>query len=133
MARRLGVKACLLGHVGDDDFGEEVLRGPRDVGVDVSPVVKVAGQATALSMIVLRGDGDKTILLAANANDAWGEGDIEAAVKIVETAPAGSVLTVDLEVPVAVVRAAVRAAQARGSRSCSIHRRPSACPTTSTR
>ncbi|WP_434423924.1 ribokinase [Nannocystis pusilla] len=114
LARRLGVRACLLGHVGDDDFGEEVLRGPRDVGVNVSPVVKVAGQATALSMIVLRADGDKTILLAANANDAWGEGDIEAAVKVVEAAPAGSVLTVDLEVPVAVVRAAVRAAQARG-------------------
>jgi ribokinase len=114
VAGRLGVKACLLGHVGDDDFGEEALSGPREIGVDVSRVKRVAGQATALAMIVVRGDGDKTILLAANANEAWREGDVEAVVKVVEAAPEGSVLTVDLEVPIAVVRAAVHAAQARG-------------------
>ncbi|PCC72810.1 ribokinase [Nannocystis exedens] len=114
LARRLGVRACLLGHVGDDDFGEEALRGPREVGVDVSHVQQVEGQATALAMIVVRADGGKTILLAANANEAWREGDVDAVVKIVEAAPEGSVLTVDLEVPIAVVRAAVGAAQDRG-------------------
>lgn len=114
LARRLGVRACLIGHVGDDDFAEETLRGPRAVGVELSHVTRVAGQATALAMIVVRADGDKTILLAANANDAWSEGDVEAAAQVVAAAPAGSVLTVDLEVPKAVVLAAVRAARARG-------------------
>lgn len=115
LGRRLGVNACLLGHVGDDDFADEVLRGPREVGVDVSHVKRVAGQATALAMIVVRDDdGDKTILLAANANEAWQAGDAEAVVKVIAAAPAGSVLTVDLEVPIDVVRAAAKAARERG-------------------
>lgn len=114
LARRLGVPACLLGRVGADDFGEEALKRLRGCGVDLAHVEAVPGQSTALSMIVVREDGDKTILLAPNANEAWGERDGEAVAAIVAAAPEGSVLTADLEVPAAIVLAAVRAARERG-------------------
>lgn len=114
LARRLGAPACLLGHVGDDDFGAEALRGPRAAGVDLSHVAEVAGQATALAMIVVRADGDKTILLAPNANEAWSAAEADGVAEVIAAAPPGSVLTVDLEVPLAVVLAAVRAARERG-------------------
>lgn len=114
LARRLGAPALLLARVGDDDFAAEALAGPRRCGVDTTDVQVAAGQATGLSMIVVRADGNKTILLAPNANEAWAAGELAVVTRRVAAAPAGSLLTVDLEVPVAVVLAAARAARERG-------------------
>ncbi|HEV2067634.1 MAG TPA: PfkB family carbohydrate kinase, partial [Thermomicrobiales bacterium] len=85
-------------------------------GVDLTGVKRVGEAATALSMIVVRPDGEKTIILAPNANDAWddtGAGDVA---KAIENAPEGSVLVVDLEVPEDAVRRAMTAARERGLR-----------------
>ncbi len=100
LARRPGRSARLFGHVGHDVLADEALRSLEDAGVDLGGVRRVEGSATALSMIVVRPDGEKTIILAPNANDA--DGVAEA----IGSAPAGSVLVVDLEVPEDVVRRA---------------------------
>lgn len=112
-AAKLGVPARLLGRVGDDSFAELALAGLRALRVDVAEVRPVRA-ATGVSMIVVRDDGDKTILLAPNANDHW-EPDAERAVRAsVERCAPGSCVCVDLEIPEPVALAALHAARARG-------------------
>jgi ribokinase len=112
LARRLGAEARLLGCVGDDDLAEQALAGPRRSGVDVALVRRVPGP-TGLSTILVHPDGDKVIVLALNANDRWSD-DAAGVGEHVGDLPPGSVLVVDLEVPVPVVEAAVQAARRRG-------------------
>lgn len=114
LAARLGAPAALLGCVGDDDLAAQALRGPVAAGVDMSLLRRTTGP-TAYSSIVVPPGGAKSIVLALNANDAWPEGDDGARVRDdVAGAPDGSVLVADLEVPVALVAAALRAARDRG-------------------
>lgn len=114
LARRLDRPAQLFGHVGDDVLAGEALRSLERAGVDLTGVTRVGGAATALSMIVVRPDGEKTIILAPNANDAWDDTDAGDVAKAIGNAQEGSVLVVDLEVPEAVVRRSVRAARRAG-------------------
>jgi ribokinase len=99
--------------VGDDDFGEEALTPLRAAGVDVSRVGRARGQATGLSMIVVRPDGDKTILLAPNANMRASAEDAARVHESVAAAGAGDVLSLDLEVPDLMLDAAAQAARER--------------------
>jgi ribokinase len=114
LARRLGHPAWLLARVGGDDLREQVLGPLREAGVDLSGVSTADGIATAVSMIAVMPDGKKTIVLAANANDAWDDTQAEAVAARIAEAPPGSVLATDCEVPRHVVARAVAAAAARG-------------------
>jgi ribokinase len=111
LARRLGAAALLFGCVGDDDFGEEALAPLRGVGVDVSRVGSARGQATGLSMIVVQADGDKTILLAPNANMSESADEAARVAQTVAEARSGDVVSLDLEVPESLVNAAAQAAR----------------------
>jgi ribokinase len=112
LARRLGAEARLLGCVGEDDLAEQALAGPTREGVDVTLVRRASGP-TGVACIVVLPDGDKTIVLALNANAAWSQ-DADRLEQQVAEAPAGSVLVVDLEVPPVLVTAAARAARRAG-------------------
>lgn len=112
LSRRLGVDAVLLACVGDDDLAEQALRGPRAAGVDIARVRRVPGH-TGYSSIVVPPDGDKTIVLAPNANDAWAE-HADGVRDDVAAAPEGAIVVADHEVPVQLVEAALRAARRRG-------------------
>ncbi len=114
LARRLGVPAWLLGRVGDDDLREQALGILGERGVDLAGVSTAPGCATAFSVIAVPHDGKKGILLAGNANDSWDDAAVQSAADRVAAAPAGSVLSVDYEVPAGVVRRAAEAARARG-------------------
>lgn len=113
-ARRVGVPAVLIAHLGDDFLAGIALESLQRSDVDLSHVRRVDGATTGLSMISVRADGDKAILLASNANASWQERDAEEAVAVVRAAPEGSVLVADLEIPVFVVERAAAAARERG-------------------
>jgi ribokinase len=115
-AAKLGIPARLVGRVGDDAFAELALEGLRALGVELDAVLPAHG-STGVSMIVVRDDGDKTILLAPNANEQW-EADAERAVRAsVERCAPGSILCVNLEIPERIVLATLKAARERGLRT----------------
>lgn len=114
VAARLGHTARLVGRVGDDPFGDWALAPVRAAGVDVSAVRTAIGHTTGLATIVVRDDGEKTIVLAENANQRWTPADLRSACAAVDGAPAGSVLVCDLEVSHQVVEAAAEIARERG-------------------
>lgn len=114
LARALGVPAALHACVGKDDFAERALRKLIDRGVDVKHVHRVEGADTAVSLIVVGDDGDKTILLAANANEQWPPAAVRALKDAVDGAPEGTVLSLDLEVSDEAIEAALDAGRSRG-------------------
>jgi ribokinase len=111
---KLGAPSVLLGRVGDDSEAGEALRSLEEAGVNLEHVKRLPGQRTGLAMVVVRPDGDKTILLAANANENWESEGSERAEQVLLEAPEGSVLVLDLEAPAAVVKRALEAAKERG-------------------
>lgn len=111
LARRLGVPASLVGRIGDDPWCTRAIEPLVRAGVDLSHLRVAAGEPTGLATIFVRPDGEKAIVLAANANDAWQ--DLDDAARAVEEAADGSVVVADLEVPVDAVRRGGRAARRR--------------------
>lgn len=65
-------------------------------------------------MIAVPPDGEKTIILATNANDAWTPADGDEAAAAVADTPPESVLVADLEIAPFVVRRAAEVARRRG-------------------
>lgn len=116
IGRKLGATTRLIGHVGDDVLRDIALQPLQSVGAGLHYTRTVSGQSTATALIAVQADGEKAIILASNANDAWTPEDAGDAAAGVREAGAGSVLVADLEVPVFVVRAALQAARACGYR-----------------
>ncbi len=72
----LGVPAAVCGRVGDDAFGESVLRGLRDRDIDVSAVTVTEGTGTSKTVIVpVRGE-DRRFIHTFGANAALTAADI---------------------------------------------------------
>jgi ribokinase len=111
LAAQLGVDVRLFGCVGDDDLDRQALAGPRAAGVDLS-AVRLAGGATGFAMILVGPDGNKIIVVAPGANDAFSEQDSAVLVTAVHEAGERGVLVADLEVPPESIRPALVAARA---------------------
>lgn len=116
LAGRLGVLATLIGHIGDDLLGEQALRSLRAVGVDLHAIRVIPACQTGVALIVVRSDGEKTIIAVGNANDAWTPVDADDAIALVAAAPPDTILVADLEVPTFVVQRVVEAARRRNYR-----------------
>lgn len=112
LAQKLGGDSMLVGHVGDDILAGKILGDLESAGIDLKHVSRIEGASTAVSMIMVRPGGEKTITLAPNANLEWDEErDGEGIVAMIETASEGSVLVTDLEIPTGIVQRAVEAAR----------------------
>jgi ribokinase len=105
MARRLGSPARLFGCVGVDDLAGQALAGPCAAGVDLAAVRHVPSRTGLAAILVAKG-GEKTMILAPGANDAFSEADGDRLAMDLRGAPDGSVLAVDTELlPAALVPA----------------------------
>ena len=61
---RLGGKAVLLSVVGDDIYGDKILKESREAGIDVSCVMTVEGCVSSTYMSILDSDGDLALSLS---------------------------------------------------------------------
>ncbi|WP_331767898.1 ribokinase [Embleya sp. NBC_00896] len=111
-AARLGAAVRLVGLLGDDPFGTELRDRLVAEGVDDSAVGTVDG-ASGVALIVVQHDGENAITLSPGANRRLDEAAL-AAVTDGGVAEAADALLLQLEVPVATVLAAARAARAAG-------------------
>lgn len=59
---RLGGAVRLLGRVGEDADGAFALAGLRAAGVDISPVVRMAGEETFVCIGLITPDGEKSLI-----------------------------------------------------------------------
>ena len=110
-ARRLGADVTMIGGVGDDGFGTQLVEGLVAEGVDVALVDVRAGHATGVALITVDAHGENTIVVVAGANDTLAPSDVQRGAAAIEAA---RVLIAQLEVPMATVSAAARAARESG-------------------
>lgn len=109
-AARLGAEVRMVGRVGADGHGEELVRGLAADGVDVSAITRDPDAPSGAALILVGGGGQNMIAVAPGANGQVGEEEVVALVQGLE---AGDVVVMQLEVPLqAVASAAERARQA---------------------
>ena len=74
-AARLGADVRMVGCVGDDDFGRQLLAALRAEGIDADAVRTVSSVPTGLAMIAVDQAGENLIIVAPGANRQVGPAD----------------------------------------------------------
>ncbi|AZQ74458.1 ribokinase [Streptomyces luteoverticillatus] len=112
-AARLGARTALLARVGDDPFGQLLLEAQHAAGTELRHVLVEKGARTGTAMIVVGPDGDNTIVVSPGANARLSPADVRAAREVVA---ASAVVSLQLEISLETVRAAVKTATESGAR-----------------
>ena len=108
-----GGTAVFVSHVGEDDNARRYIDHMAQRGVDVSRMTAVAGP-TGTAHIVVDARGENSIIIVPGANATLGVADVEALEGVVQP---GDIVSLQLEVPRDVVRAAIALARRAGARS----------------
>ncbi len=95
-AARLGADVQFVGRVGDDLFGEEVLKIVNNENIDTSPVAIDKENGTGLAVINVDDKAENSIVVISGANMALDEEDVARKEGCLEGA---KVLLLQLEVP----------------------------------
>ena len=114
---RLGGRVRLIGAVGDDDFGRRLTDALRAEGIDLGQLNVTRAAPTGLAMITVDAAGENTIAVAPGANHHVAESDVDG----IGDTPYDA-LVISAEVPVPVVRAALK--QARHDAPCILNLAP---------
>jgi ribokinase len=101
-AARLGATVTMVGAVGDDSVGGDLVAGMAADGVDCSRVRIIDGIGTGIALIALDDEGENSIVVSPGANGVVSVDDVT----VDEVATAAAVL-LQQEVPAEAVAAAV--------------------------
>ena len=112
-AARLGASVRMVGRVGADAFGGQLLEGLRADGVDVSRVAVDPDEPSGAALIVVEEGGENTVTVAPGANGRLGEAEVA---RVSHGLRPGDVVVMQLEIPLATVLAAAEAAMSAGAR-----------------
>jgi ribokinase len=108
---RQGVSTAMVGRVGSDAFGEAIRAQLVAEGVDVSHLATDPGVGTGIAHITVDGTGQNFIIIVPQSNHAFTTQHVAQAAQLIGDA---SVLLVQLEVRLEVVRAALHTARRAG-------------------
>lgn len=109
-AARLGGRVAMIGRVGDDVFGGQLLASLDAAGVETGGVLTAAGEPTGVALIPVERGGQNQIVVAPGANHSLRPEEVTAAL---DARPARFLL-LQLETPPETVAAAAARAQALG-------------------
>ncbi|CUA85508.1 ribokinase [Gulbenkiania indica] len=105
-AARLGAEVAMVGCVGGDGFGRELLSGLAAEGVDTS-AIHVSGEASTGVASILVSGGENTIVVVPGANHCLTPSMVEASEQLIASA---DVVLTQLEIPLETVEATARLA-----------------------
>lgn len=112
-AARLGAHVALIGAVGDDDRGRDLLKQLKKDGVDVRQVVFKKNCQTGAAVIAVDQDGEKQIAAAPGANCRLTIADVKRAAAVIRSS---KVLLMQFESPMPCLIAAARLARKANAR-----------------
>jgi ribokinase len=104
-AARLGAEVHMVGRVGDDEFGRELITGLLENGVGTELVSRTHGVATGCASILVSRAGENCIVVSPGANARVTPDDVDAAEALIGSA---GVVVLQLEIPIATVRHVVK-------------------------
>ena len=109
---RLGGNCRMIGCVGDDSFGEQLLANLKDDGVGCEAIVTTSDAATGVAMIFVDSAGENAIVVASGANHRVTPDDNIYPNE--ELFAQAAVVVLQLELPLVTVQAAIRLARRHG-------------------
>jgi ribokinase len=112
-AARLGAQVSMVGRVGDDAFGREMLATLAREGIDTTHVLTVPDEATGVALIQVDAQGQNTIAVASRANFRLTGADVE---KAMATLSGFEALVMPLETPLETIYAASKCAARQGAK-----------------
>ena len=107
-AARSGARAVLAGRVGDDAFGEALIRSLARDPLDTSSIEIMSGTPTGIASITVDGQGHNRIVVIPGANGSFKARDMEALRPLIAQS---NVLLLQLEIPLKAVERAVEIAR----------------------
>jgi ribokinase len=110
-AARLGATTYLVGRVGDDQFGEELLTGLKADDVNLQQILVETQTHSGVALITVDQSSENTIIVISGANGNVNETDVQ---RMMPLLPQATVLLLQLEVPLPAIIAAARAAKNAG-------------------
>ncbi len=111
-ASRQGVGTAMIGAVGTDRLGDQLLASLAADHVDATHVARVPERGTGVAQIAVDRNGDNTIVVVPRANHALTPELVERAATVIRSA---RVLLAQLEVPLPAVERALRIARDAGT------------------
>jgi ribokinase len=105
-AARLGQLVGMVGAVGDDDSGRELIEAMNRQGVDATHIRVMEDEHSGTALIAVDPEGENTIVVSPGANALVSPADIDAAGPLLEQA---AVTLLQLEIPLEAVEAAAEA------------------------
>jgi len=110
-AARMGAQVRMLGRVGVDSFGNQLLDNLSGSGVDIASIARDAQAASGIALIMVDDAGMNSILVAPGANMLLSPADMDAAEAVIASA---QVMLLQLEIPLETVVRAVQIGHAYG-------------------
>lgn len=110
-AARMGAEVSMVGRVGGDSFGGELIGHLQSAGVDVAGIEVDAGASSGIAVINIDSSAQNRIVQVLGANSTCGPAEVSRVIAAMERA---SVLMLQLEVPLDASLAAARAAISMG-------------------
>ncbi len=107
-AARMGGSVSMIGRVGNDAFGRELLDNLKRDGVSCDGVLTTGDVRSGVALIVVDAQGQNSIVVASGANAALSPADIEAAAEHIRQSDC---LLLQLEIPLESVIRAVEIAR----------------------
>ncbi|WP_338046052.1 ribokinase [Paenibacillus tepidiphilus] len=110
-AARLGAKVAMIGSVGRDGFGAELLEIMCREGIDTRHIAKSAARATGVASIVVDGEGENRIIVVPGANAELKAADVERLEEVIREA---EMIVLQLETDLGMCEAAAAIAHRHG-------------------
>lgn len=108
----IGLKTAMLGCVGQDSFGDQMIANLQAIGVDTRAVLRRAEAASGTAMILLDANGQNEIIVAPGVNATLTAADVSAQVQLFKQA---KVVVAQFETTLPAVERALRMAREVGA------------------
>ncbi|MEK4472404.1 ribokinase [Paenibacillus sp. FSL R7-0048] len=110
-AARLGAEVSMIGRVGKDTFGSEMLEIIRNEGIHIEHISVSEHEATGVASIVIEEDGENRIIVVPGANIELTVEDIQALEAVISQA---KIIVLQLEMDLAMSEQAIAIAHRKG-------------------
>jgi ribokinase len=108
---RLGIPTQMVGRVGNDEFGRQLLAGLQATGMQLDGILQDKTTRSGIAVITVDDAGENNIIVISGANGQIDQTDVE---RLSRQLPGAAALLMQLEIPLPVVQLAAQAAHLAG-------------------
>ena len=106
-ASQLGITTHLIGRVGGDNFGQELLTNLQFYGLNTDKILIDKSTHSGIAIIAVENSGQNNIIVVPGANNCINDTDLE---RLKEILPTATALLLQLEIPLQFVQLAAKLA-----------------------